>query len=115
MAEYSFDGLAFGPIASGLVPRISPGDLQYTERHVPYSQLNVVDEGGSLASRYTTQIRILGANVAAWEAKRGASGPLVVDGAAPIDALLVRLGNHQMSPRREYHLYDAEWVIGSVA
>lgn len=111
MPAYSFAGIPFGPRVSDSVPMITPGELQQTERHVPYSNYNIVHLGGVTSRRYAAQIRLIPANVAAFEALLGSSHPIVVCDINYPAATLLKLGNHTMTPLGEYHFYDAEWTL----
>lgn len=112
MAEYSFDGILFGPKVDGLLPQPNAPESVVTERHIPYSDATVIEFGGKGPRRYTINIRLLPENVTAFEDRLQQEGVLVLNGESWGTATLMSLTNHTMSPREEYHFYDATWIIG---
>lgn len=112
MAEYSFDGIPFGPRSEGLQPQVQPGPSIYTERHIPYSTATVLEMAGTGPRKYAAPIRLPPEDVVAFEERIQAEGVLVVNGVNWGTATLVSLANHVITPRDEWHFYDAEWIIG---
>jgi hypothetical protein len=109
---YAFGATAFHPVAAEFQPLVTAPGLASSVRHVPYSALNVLDLGGKTERRFATKIRVAPGDVAAIELALGATDALTVAGVAWPSATLVKLDGHAMTPRGEWHLYDAEWVVG---
>lgn len=115
MPWYQFGSLPFLPRQSDNVPAVDPGDLIFGERHVPYSDINIIDIGGRAPRRYKCTIRVNPDQVTAWEASQGVTASLWVMDQEYTSATLVKLTNHQRTPLNVepvYHFYDAEWAIG---
>jgi hypothetical protein len=112
VAFYEFDGQPFAlRIQAETVPQVEAPESVVSERHVVYSDLTVLDVGGSGPRRFRCTVRLAPSEVVAFEGKRLRTGPLTVAGVTWASATLLRLTNHQMTPKGEYHFYDAEWVL----
>jgi hypothetical protein len=123
-AFYEFRGTPFAPRLTGdTVPAMGPPLPVFSERHVPYSQVNILDMGGFGARRWAANIRLVPENVDTMMNKLMSTGDLIVQGETWANATLVKLDNHQVTPRArsgvtapdwepDYHFFDAEWVIG---
>lgn len=115
MPYYQFGALAFTPKQSDFVSGVEPGEMQYGERHVPYSNINIIDLGGKTSRRWKATIRVAPTDVVAWESAQGQTAELWVMGTQWHSATLVKMGNHQRTPLEAgpiWHFYDAEWVMG---
>ena len=121
MAFYEFQGIPWGPMISDYVPRPSVPAPFVSERHVPYSNITVVDFGGFGPRRLACRIRVGYQDRASFEATITTTGPLVLTGVSWSLATLIKLENHQVTPlpvvaelptfEGMYHTYDAEWII----
>jgi hypothetical protein len=116
-AYYQFKTLVFGPRISGEVPAVDPAELISGERHIPYSNLTVIDLGGRGPRRFKCTIRVTESDLVAWEDALGTTGDLYVAGQLWPLATLMKLGGHNRTPLDAapvWHFMEAEWVIGSV-
>jgi hypothetical protein len=109
---YAFGATAFHPAVSDAQPLVTAPALANSVRHVPYSGLNILDLGGRLERRYASKIQVAPGDVAAIELALGTTDTLTVAGVEWPSATLVKLDGHAMTPRGEYHQYNAEWVVG---
>jgi hypothetical protein len=108
---YQFSGVPFSPRAGDLIPQLEQGALQFSARHVPYSSFNVIDLGGLAERRFKAQIRLTPANAPVFVGLLGTTGEIVINGTSFLGGTLVSLSNHTVTPRLEWHFYDAEWVV----
>lgn len=116
-AYYQFKSLVFGPRISGEVPSVDPAELVSGERHVPYSNLNIIDLGGRGPRRFKCTIRIPPEDFSAWDNALGSAGDLYVAGTLWTPATLMKLGGHVRTPLDAapvWHFMEAEWVIGGI-
>jgi hypothetical protein len=109
---YSFGAIAFHPLAQDWMPLVSPPKLAYSVRHIPYSDFQVLDQGGKTERRYKHAVLVAGGDVGAWEAMLGTTDVLTVAGVEWPSATLVDLGEHTMTPYGDRHQYQPEWVVG---
>lgn len=108
---YAFGTTSFHPVAQDQQPMVEPGKQFYEVRHIPYSTLNVVDNGGVGERRYKTRVRVTPDKVAEWEALKGSTAPLTVGGTYYPTAFMADLSNHTMTPHGEFHEYDCDWIV----
>lgn len=111
MPSYGFGRVSFGPMISDWVPQVDPGELFSSERHVPYSDYNVIDVGGRGPKKWKARVRIRPDDVQWIEPLLGKTAALTVNGVTYAKALMTALSNHQVSPLGEWHAYDAEFTI----
>jgi hypothetical protein len=109
---YFFGATPFHPAVAEAQPMVTAPGLASSVRHVPYSNLNILDLGGKTERRYAVKIQVEPEDVATIEAALGTTDTLTVAGVVWPSATLIKLDGHTMTPRGEYHHYDAEWVVG---
>jgi hypothetical protein len=109
---YAFGALTFHPAAVEAQPMVGAPGLASSVRHVPYSDLQILDLGGRTERRYAAKIRVVPGDVETIEAMLGATFSLTVAGVLWPSATLIKLDGHTMTPRGEFHQYDAEWIVG---
>jgi len=120
---YEFVGLKFGPRVQDLVPQVIPPEVISGERHVPYSNITVLDLGGRGPRRFKSSIRVASIDRVAFEDLVGSTGTLYVATIPWPQSTLMKLDNHTMTPLGQHtdtdfvldgqwHFYDAEWTIG---
>jgi hypothetical protein len=125
MAFYQFGTVEFGAKQTDLVPAVNAPTPNITERHVPYSNTTILDSGGFGPRRWAITIRLVPENASAMQNLLLATLPLTVAGQVWPNATLIKLDNHQITPRQrsaedlpafvpQYHFFDAEWVIGDL-
>jgi hypothetical protein len=113
MAYYEFGGVPFGPQAEEFQPIASRGDNQFSIRHIPHSNANVLDLGGRLPSYFgPVNIRVDPLDAVSLEALSQATDDLTVAGISYPSATLVNLTNKRLTPRGEWVYYTAHWIIG---
>lgn len=113
-AYYQFAYVPFSPRAADKMPLPSPGELNTSLRHVPYSDANVLDIGGRGPRMYAAEIRVdpfYGADI---ENQLGLTDTLILMGSNFGQATLTKLTGKGIDPVQQKWLwYDAEWVIGA--
>jgi hypothetical protein len=109
---YAFGDIDFHPVAVEFQPMVSAPGLASSVRHVPYSNLNILDSGGKLERRFATRIRVAPGDIGIIEAALDTTDTLTVAGVTWPSATLLKLDGHTMTPGGEWHFYDAEWVVG---
>jgi hypothetical protein len=109
--DYFWGGVPFGPAVQDSVSMPDPGELLQGERHVPYSTFNVIDLGGTTTPRYRAAILLLPQYAGRFMASLGQTSALVIDGTTYETAVLLGLTGHTMTPRREFHMFQAEWAL----
>lgn len=111
-AYYQFSTLVLHPRAADEQPMVSAPETILSERHVPYSDLNILDIGGKSFRRWAVKLRVAPDDITALEALLLVSAELTVAGVTWPRATLTSLTNHTMTPMAEWHQYDATWVVG---
>lgn len=111
MAYYEWQGVAFGPLTPDGMVVIPESILNVTERHIPYSDASVTDIGGRSPRHYRSRIRLTVANFVSMESEIGQTSDLTLGGVVYPDATLLGLTNIRMTPRAEYVLTDADWLL----
>jgi hypothetical protein len=113
VAYYEFGSLEFKPRVSESQPLVSPGEVNYSLRHIPYSNANVLHIGGRNADTYgPIEIRLTPAQVAGFLAKLEDTDELIVAGVTYPSATLVQLNNKVTDPHGTHVWFTALWVIG---
>lgn len=108
---YSFGNIAFGSMVPDGLIIIPSGEVNYGERHIPFSDQSVLDLGGRSPRHYAARIRATISNYVAIENQVGTTTTLVLGGIEYDNATLVKLDNVRQTPFGEYVLADAEWIL----
>ena len=112
MAAYTFDGIDCAPRVDQMAPQVNPGESLYSVRSIPYSTSSVLDLGGIGVRRYVAEVKVHPDDWADFQALLQESAVLVVNGTTYSRATLVSLTNHQVTARNDWHLVQAEWIVG---
>lgn len=108
---YEFGAIEFAPlIPDGMIP-IPSGEVNYGLRHIPFSSTDILDLGGRSSRSYSARIRCTISNYVAIENQVGDTTTLILGGIEYDNATLVKLNNVAQTPRGEYVLADAMWIL----
>lgn len=110
---YAFAGVPFGPHIQDWIPRPSRS-VNYSLRHVPYSDINILDLGGRNPKTFETTVIVEEDDANAFINLLGVTASLKINGNTHPSCTLTELANHQMTPRDDgtrKHRFDAKWIL----
>lgn len=111
-AFYEFGGVEFKPRYAELQPMLTTGESHTAQRHIPYSNYDVLDLGGVSPSRYgPIEVRIDPSDLATLQSYLQTIKPLFLAG-VEYTGILVGFSNVALSTHGEFYWATLEWVVG---
>lgn len=113
---FSFRSTAFYVEGSGPWFSDPPPPERIEERaHIPYSAINIVDDGGDGFREWEAPMILASADVTAMEANRGQTGTLVTPRATYTNCKLSQLRSKQWTADGTLCRFEAAFVVGTTA
>lgn len=115
MTAFSFRSHTFKVLSSGDVwESMPPLPERIEERtHVPYSAINVVDDGGDGLRIWPLTIVVTSSEMANILADRGLTGTLVTPDATYPNSKLSQIRSVRGTRARDEYALETEWIVGT--
>jgi hypothetical protein len=93
---------------------IPPEPERIEERaHIPYSAINIIDDGGDGLRVWDVQVVMTAAEYTALKADRGQTGSLVTNDGTYSNSKLSQIRNAQASLDRDFYMANLEFILGA--